>query len=248
MRFITILTRISGIMLIAPFFSSAAFPIPVRAAFCLVTAFVISSSMSPGAAPVEPILETVVVIMAGELLFGLLLGFVALCVFSGLQFAGQMISFQMGFSLVTQMDPQSGMQSTILEYFYKYIGLLIFLSINGHHWFFLAISESFAMVPVGGVAITEMLAGHLIRLSAEILVIGLKIAGPVIAVIITSDVLVGLIGRTAPQINILIVGMPLKILIGFGCMSSFFYFLPRYLEGLFAGLFRTFFALMRAMG
>jgi flagellar biosynthesis protein FliR len=247
-RFLIVLTRISGIILIAPFFSSNSFPIPVRVAFTLVTSFAVSSSLPMTALHVELNLSTVLVVMLGELLFGLLLGFAALCVFSGLQFAGQIVSFQMGFSLIRQFDPASGIQSSVFSFLYNYIGLLLFLLINGHHWFFLAISESFTIMPVGGAAISGMLAEHLIRLSAEILIIGLKVSGPVLAVIVMTDFAVGLIGRTAPQINILIVGMPVKIMIGFACLSFSLYFLPRYLEGLFAGLYRTLFSLTRVMG
>jgi len=87
----------------------------------------------------------------------------------------------------------------------------------------------------------------LLELSAQILVIGLRIAGPVIVVTTIADIVLGILGRAAPQIQIIIVGMPLKILVGFGCLSFSFYFLPRYLQDIYATLYKTLFSLVRAV-
>ena len=87
----------------------------------------------------------------------------------------------------------------------------------------------------------------ILELSAQILVIGLRIAGPVIVVTVIADIVLGIMGRAAPQIQIIIVGMPFKILVGFGCLSFSFYFLPRYLEGIYSSLYKTLFSLVHAM-
>ena len=85
------------------------------------------------------------------------------------------------------------------------------------------------------------------QLSAQILVVGLKIAGPVIAVGILVDIVIGIIGRAAPQIHILIVGMPLKVLVGFGCLSLSFYFQPRLFEEVFCSLYESMFSILQAI-
>jgi flagellar biosynthetic protein FliR len=234
-------------MIFAPFFSSQSFPVHVRIAFSLVTAFVLAPSLPLNDIPPELGLSSITGLLVGEILLGLILGFAALCVFAGFQFAGQMISFQLGFSLIKIIDPQSNVEAPVFSFLQNYIGVLFFLLINGHHWFLLAINESFTSLPVGGVHMGGALVEHLVRLSADVLVIGLRIAGPVIAVGIITDIIVGVVGRTAPQINILIVGMPLKVLIGFGCLSLSFYFLPRYLGGVYAALYETLYSLMHAM-
>jgi flagellar biosynthesis protein FliR len=246
-RLVIVLTRISGIMILAPFFSNQLFPIHVRIAFTLMTAFVMAPSLPLKQIPAELDLSSVVALLIGELCIGLILGFAALCVFAGLQFAGQVVSFQMGFSLINVIDPQSNVESPVFSFLYNYIGLLLFLLINGHHWFLQAINESFSYMAVGGIQMQAPLAEHIMRLSAHILVIGVRIAGPVIAVTVISDVLIGVIGRTAPQINILIVGMPLKLLVGFGCLSVSFYFLPRYLGGVFSDLSKMLFSLVHTI-
>jgi len=243
-RFMIVLLRVSGIMILAPFFSSQTIPVPVRIAFTLVASLVLAPSLPLQAIPPELNLGNILALFPCEILFGVLLGFAAVCVFAGFQFAGQIVSFQLGFSLINVIDPQTEVESSVFSFLQNYLGLLFFLLINGHHWFLLAVNESFTLLPVGGAHMQASLVEYLIRLSGELLVIGLRIAGPVIAVSVITDVVMGVIGRTAPQINILIVGMPLKTLVGFGCLSFSFYFLPRYLDGIYSTLHRTLFSLV----
>ncbi len=246
-RFVIVLLRLSGIMLFAPFFNSQSVPMQIRAAFALVAAFVLAPSLPLTSIPAEFGLSSIAGIAAGEILSGVLIGLAAACIFTGFQLAGQIISFQLGFSLINQIDPQTNVEAPVFSFIQNYIGLLFFLLINGHHWFLLAINQSFGALPVGGVRIHEPVIEWLIYLSSQLFVIGLRIAGPVIAVTVIADVVIGIIGRAAPQIHIIIVGMPLKVLVGFGCLSFSFYFLPRYLENVFSMLFKTLFSLVRAM-
>jgi flagellar biosynthesis protein FliR len=243
-RFAIVLTRMSGIMLLAPFFSNQMFPVQVRVAFCLMTSFVLAPSLSLKQIPADLNLGNIATVLVGEIFVGLILGFAAMCVFAGLQLAGQVVSFQLGFSLINVIDPQSNVQSPVFSFLYNYIGLLLFLLIDGHHWFLQAIHDSFYVLNIGGIPIQAPLAEQIVRMSAHILDIGIRIAGPIIAVTVITDVLIGVISRTAPQINILIVGMPLKILVGFGCISLSLYFLPRYLGSVFSILSQTMFALV----
>ncbi len=246
-RFVIVLLRISGIMLFAPFFGNQSVPLQIRAAFVLVTAYVLAPSLPISAIPEGIGLGGITGLAAGEILSGILLGFAASCVFAGMQFAGQVISFQLGFSLINQFDPQTSVQAPVFSFLHNYVGLLFFLLINGHHWFLLAISESFGPLPIGGFRIQGSFLQWMIELSAQVFVIGLRIAGPVILVTIIVDIVLGIIGRAAPQIQIIIVGMPLKILVGLGCLSFSFYFLPRYLSSIYSSLHKTLFSLVQAM-
>jgi flagellar biosynthetic protein FliR len=246
-RFFIVLLRISGIMVFAPFFSNQSFPFSVRIPFALVTAFILTPALPLSKVPVELGLGSITAVLLNEIMLGITLGLAALCVFAGLQFAGQMISFQLGFSLIKMIDPQSNVEAPVFSFLTNYIGILFFLLINGHHWFLLAINESFTFLPVGGIQIQGSLAEYMIRLSADILIMGIRIAGPVIVVGIITDMVVGVVGRTAPQINILIVGMPLKVLVGLGCLSVSFYFFPRYLGDVFMGLHKTLFSPIHAV-
>jgi flagellar biosynthesis protein FliR len=246
-RFAIVLLRLSGIMVFAPFFSSQSVPMQIRAVFALVATLVLTPSLPSASVPTELGLSSIAGVAAGEILTGVLLGFVASAIFAGFQFAGHIISLQLGFSLINQIDPQTNVEVSVFSFLQNYMGLLLFLLINGHHWFLLAINESFGALPVGGVQIHGPVIEQLIHLTGDIFVIGLRIAGPVLIVSIIADVVMAIIGRAAPQIHIVIVSMPLKILVGFGCLSLSFYFLPRYLESVYSTLFKTLFSFVRVM-
>lgn len=246
-RFVLVLTRLSGIMILAPFFSSNTVPAHVRVVFSIVTAFILAPSLPLNRVPIDLDLGNIAGVFVSEVMFGVILGLAALCVFAGLQFAGQVISFQLGFSIINIIDPQTQVESSVFSFLLNYIGLLIFLLINGHHWFLLAINESFSVLPIGGVHIRGPLVAQMIGFSASTLIIGLKIAAPIIAVTVITDVVMGIIGRTAPQIHLLVIGMPLKLLVGFSCMSFSFYFMSHYLESLFLSLSRSLVSLAQAM-
>ena len=169
----------------------------------------------PGPLPSDLSLSTLLGLVMGEVAFGMMLGLVASFIFAGLQLAGQIVSFQLGFSIVNLIDPQSEVETSVFSFLYYYLGILLFLLINGHHWFFLAVSDSFNYLPVQGVTLHAPVIHDLIRLSSQMFVSGLQIAAPVLAVTVITDIVLGILGRAAPQIHILIVGLPLKSLVGF---------------------------------
>jgi flagellar biosynthetic protein FliR len=247
LRFAAVLLRVSGIMIFAPFFGNRSIPVHIRIILSLVCSFVLASSIPSAAFPAELELSNLAFLVFTEVLVGIILGLIASFVFAGFQFAGQMISFQLGFSLIRMIDPQTQVESSVFSFLQNYIGLLFFLMIDGHHWFLTAINDSFGFLPVGGIHLDGSIAEYIVQLSAQILVVGLKIAGPVIAVGILVDIVIGIIGRAAPQIHILIVGMPLKVLVGFGCLSLSFYFQPRLFEEVFSSLYESMFSILQAI-
>ena len=246
-RFAVVLFRVAGVMTFAPFFSSRAIPYQVRIAVTLAAALALYPALPAVQPQIEAGLSSLVGIALGEVLFGMVLGLAASFVFAGMQLAGQIIAFQLGFSIVNLIDPQSDVETSVLSFLQYYLGILFFLLLNGHHWFFLAVSSSFNYLPVHGVVLQAPLVQDVIRLSSQILVAGVQIAAPVIAVTVIADVVLALLGRAAPQIHILIVGMPLKSLVGFAAMSISFYFLPRLLGRYYLQLHHDLFAIIQRM-
>ena len=246
-RFAVVLFRVSGIIIFAPFFSSYTIPIQIRVTVALMATLALVPSLPLGQVPADMDMFRVLTLLVRESTVGLVLGLVSLFIFAGMQLAGQIISFQLGFAIIHVIDPQSEVETTVFSFIENYIGLLFFLLINGHHWFFLAVSDSFNYLPVQGIHLSGPLVAEIVRLSSQIMVSGLQIAAPILAVTIIADVVVGIIGRVAPQINILIVGMPLKTLVGFACMSISFYFLPRYLGEVYTALHRDLFGLLHKL-
>lgn len=239
MRFVIVLTRLSGIMLCAPFYTGGYMPTHIRVIFTMFATLTLAPSLPIGSIPSEIGPGSILIVLLLEVLFGLVIGFTALCIFAGLQFGGQIMAFNIGFAMINVIDPQSQVNMPIFSFLLNYVGILLFLIFNGHHFFLLAVYESFTTMPVGGFVLTGPLVNQLVGFTASLFVIGIKVAGPIIVVIIVVDVIVGLIGRAAPQIHIMVVGMPLKILVGFLTLSVSLYFMPRYLESLFMTLSRT---------
>jgi flagellar biosynthesis protein FliR len=247
LRFAVVLMRVTGIMLCAPFFSGQSIPSQIRVVFALVTTLAMAPMLPLKSIPAGFQLSDIAPLFFSEVMFGFILGFAASLVFAGIQLAGQIISVQLGFSLINLIDPQTNVESSVFSFLQNYIALMFFLLMNGHHWFLLAINESFHTLPVGGIQLHAPLVEGLIHLSSEILAIGLRIAGPVIVVSLIGDVVMGILGRAAPQVNILIIGMPAKLLIGFACLSFSFYFMPRFFESTYSSLYKTVFSLIRMM-
>lgn len=246
-RFGVVLMRIGGVMAFAPLFNSRSIPIQSKVILALVSTLALSPSVPLSQIPDDLGLATILTSAVSQVLMGMTLGLAAAFVFAGLQFAGQIISFQLGFAIINLIDPTSEVEMPVFAFFQDYLGLILFMLAGGHHWFFLAISSSFTYLPLSGIALKGPIVQEVIGLSGHILTSGVQIAGPVIAVTVIADIVLGVISRAAPQINILIVGMPVKTLVGFTCLSISFYFMPQLLGKAFMQLHSDLFALMRAL-
>jgi len=210
---ILVFIRIGAILIMAPLFGSRNVPFQLKAGLSLVLAMVIF----PVAGFQEVYLTgipSLVTAMMGEVLIGVIIGFTARLIFSAVQLAGQLIGFQMGFGIVNVIDPQTSTQFSIVAQFQNIMTLLIFLALDAHYWFILAISSSFELIPPLGFCFTNSLMEAIVSLSCDMFVIAAKVAAPVIAVLLFTSVALGLIARTVPQMNIFIVGFPIKIAIG----------------------------------
>ncbi len=247
MSFAVVLFRVAGIMVFAPFYNATSFPPQIKVIVPLVVALTLAPMVPQAELPVELGFSQGVLAMLGEVLVGMVLGLTASFIFGALQLAGQIVGFQLGYSLVNVIDPQSMVETSVISILNNLVGIMLFLLINGHHWFFQAVSESLTYLPVGGIHLRGPLVQEVMKLSGQVFTSGLRIAGPVVAVTAMADVVVGMIGRAAPQINILIVGMPIKTLVGLAALSVAFYFLPAFLGESFAQLSRDMIGIVHSM-
>jgi len=149
--------------------------------------------------------------MAVEILVGYTLGFVAYVLYAGIQLAGQLMDMQMGFGIVNVIDPQSGTQVPLIGNFQYLLALMVFLGLNGHHLLFRALHDSYRFIPILGANFGGQFMGFMTEMGLYIFVIGLKLAAPVVASLFITDLALGFIARTVPQMNVFVVGLPLKI-------------------------------------
>ena len=232
--FLLMLTRCSGIFMIAPFFGSLNIPVTIRAAaafaFTLVL-FPVVDGLGTVAAP--PSVWAFAGSVLAELFIGWLIGFIAYVCFSAIHMAGKVMDMQVGFAVVNVMDPTSGQQIPLIGSLLYNLGIIVFLVTNGHHVIITALVESFRMVPLAAMQPNLSLTMLLVDFTNGIFVTGMKIAMPVTFAILLVNVALGILARTMPQMNIFVVGIPLQLMVGVSILAMLLPFYVMFLGGMF---------------
>lgn len=153
-------------------------------------------------------------IAAKELLVGIIIGFVSYMVFSALYLAGQIIDMQVGFGMVNVLDPTTNTQVPLIGNLIYILTTIFFITVDGHHILLTALYKSYNVLPINGFAFTEAMVNNITTIFAEVFLIGFKISIPVLAATLIAEVALGILSRTVPQMNVFIVGLPLRIGIG----------------------------------
>lgn len=236
--FLVVLSRVGGLVTFAPFWSNRSANGKIR----VVLAGVLSLALTPvvmGKIPTPPDeLSALAPILAGELLIGMVLGFVGKIVFSGFELAAHLLASQMGFSLAGTIDPSTQAHTTAFGTVAQMIGLMILLAANGHHWFLAATVKSFGTTPPGSFSFSPELIDLFLRFSADALVVGVTLAAPAIIVLLAVEFALEIFGRTAPQFQVFILGFPLKIATGLWLIGASLYFLPGAFRQVLGGIYR----------
>ncbi len=246
--FLLVLTRVSGIFLLAPFFGSINIPVYIRAGTAFAIAMVLFPVIDQQGIPQIP--QSVVGYMLAvivELIVGWLIGFVAYITFAAIHMAGKLLDMQVGFAVVNVVDPTSGQQIPLLGSFLYNLGIIIFLVTNGHHMVISGLFESFQMIPVLGATFDLSISDLMVDMTGGIFVTGMKIALPVLFAILLTDVGLGVLARTMPQMNIFVVGIPAKIVIGLFVLSIALPFYILFLDVMFNEMYGNISAALRAI-
>ncbi len=232
--FLLLLTRISGIFIISPFFGSMNIPTVIRAAaafsFTLVL-FPVVDAMGTVTAPATLLMYAAAVL--GELFIGWLIGFIAFMAFSAINMAGKVMDMQVGFAIVNVMDPTSGQQIPLIGSFLYNLALIIFLVTNGHHMIISALMESVQVIPLTGLNPDASITAFIGQLMTAMFLTGMKIAMPVTFSILLTNVGLGILARTMPQLNIFVVGIPMQLMIGMLMLSMLLPFYVLFLDVVF---------------
>lgn len=209
--FLLILIRSSGIFFISPFFSSQNIPNTMKAGFSFIVSILLAMTLDVDLNVLE---IGFVELIFKELMVGLIIGFISYAFFATFYVMGQIIDMKIGFGMVNVMDPQHRVQVPIMGNFYYILAFLILLSIDGHHIIINALIDSYKFIPIGSFVFSQNVVDLLINIISEVFIIGFKLSAPVVAIIFLTDILLGMLARTIPQMNVFVVGMPLKILVG----------------------------------
>jgi len=199
-------------MVTSPIFSLPGVPAQVKVGLAVLTAWLLYPAVAGTAVPQEiwAYLEAVL----AETLAGLLMGLVSTMAVSAIQIAGGLLDLEMGFAMGALFDPLAGSQVTLMGRFFNVMAMLLLLVTDGHHALLLALADSFSMVPLGTLEITSFLTWQVIGVFTGMFGLALRLAAPILAVLLMADLALGLVARTVPQINVFILGFPLKAGLG----------------------------------
>lgn len=212
--FTLVFVRMGGLILTMPVLGATTVPAQARIGLVAITAYIVFSVAKLPPVDMGMPMGRFTLMLAGELAIGLTIGFASQLIFTAVQFAGQLIGFQIGFGIVNVLDPTTNSQVSITSQFWNIVALLVFLAINGHHWLIAAAARSFDLIPVLGFTPHAGLVDLVTTLTADVFVLAIKLAAPVMATMLLLNVALGLIARTVPQMNVFIVGFPVQIALG----------------------------------
>ena len=242
-----IFLRVVGIVFSAPILDSGTIPVLFKAGLAIAVSVLLFPVVGSGVSAAGLSIMAFVIGIVAEIAIGLTIGLSVKLLFTGIQLAGQIAGYQMGFAVANVVDPATSTQIPVLSQFYNLTAMLVFLAINAHHMFFAALVESYAILPPLSMQIHAELVKMMMQLAGNMFVVAIKVGAPLIAVMLLVSVGLGLVSRTVPQIHIFIVAMPLKILIGLLFMAIVAPYLTAYLIDLFSYYRTTLFDLVRLM-
>ncbi len=217
-KFILIFFRIASVLWLLPIFSARAVSAMYKAGLSLLIAFLLFDLVvvkeTLGGDPFG-----LMILVVKEVFVGLTIGFFVRVLFLAVNAAGEIASFQSGFSFARFMDPISMSQVTPFEQVKNLLAIMVFLAVDGHHILLKGLSGSFREIPVGTVAMRSALMPFLIDMTGKVFSIGLRIGAPVIVTLFLVELAFGMLSRMIPQVNIFIEGVPVKIFIAVSVLS-----------------------------
>ncbi|MHC4365602.1 MAG: flagellar biosynthetic protein FliR [Planctomycetota bacterium] len=223
--FAMVLTRTSAFFLVLPVFGWRNIPVRIKVAVTFMMAIFFSMIVS---SPVNPkhisVLETIL-LLANEATYGLALGLVAAVVFAAVKFSGRVVERQMGLAMANILDPLTGERAQPLGMLLETIFIVLFLSANGHHLFLLIMSRSYEAFPPGTTPTIPVLAEGISKSTSAMLMAGLRLAAPMLAAFLLLMVILAVLARIVPEMNILFISLPLRVGLGLLMAAAFLPFI-----------------------
>jgi len=217
-KFLVIGIRLTGMMLFAPFFGSVVIPARVKAMLVLALSFVVYPTVERGID--SGILAHWPLLVFTEFIIGVGMGIATNIVFEAALLAGQVVGVQMGYSLVNILDPQTQVETTVIPMFYQSILMLLFLQMDVHLWILRAVDKSYSYLPPGTAHLTNLFTFATCRTVGEIFALGVQVAAPVLAATLAADIILGLLGKSSPQMPLMLLGPAVKSLLGIAVLIA----------------------------
>lgn len=246
--FLVIFSRVGGMVATVPFMGAGNIPRVVKSWLAFVLALVFTSALFPVEITYAATTTGVIAQLAGEAAIGLAIGFSASIIFEIAIFAGFLMDYMIGFSFITIVDPGTGNSISLFAFLYSMLTLIVFLGVNGHHILIEVMMRSYELIPPFGAQMTELSMRHIVNMFGAIFSTGFRMAAPVFIVMFIVDFSFGMIGKTVPQMQILMVGFPIKITIGLTIMAVAIKPIMGFMLLVFEGYRETLFWLLKWWG
>lgn len=219
--FLFVVVRTAGILSAIPLIGGSMVPLRIRAGVVVAISIIMTPIAAIHLKPdwLDPVYLTVGLL--AELLIGLVLGFATRLLMAAVELAGTVMGFQLGFSVAVQLDPITQVETPVLASFLTILASLLYFVVDGHHLLLMALGSSFTLIPPFGASLSGPLLTDMTQLMHQTLVLGLKLAIPVVVATFLMYVVLGVLGRVIPQMNVLMTSFPLTIsagllVLGFG--------------------------------
>ncbi|MEI3597135.1 MULTISPECIES: flagellar biosynthetic protein FliR [unclassified Oceanobacillus] len=242
-----VFVRLLSFFIVIPLFSYRTIPMPFRIGFSFFLALILFQTIDTSILALD---HTYIFLVVKEALVGLLIGLIAFIIVSALQVAGGFVDFQMGFAIANVVDPQTGAQSPLTGQYFYMIALLFLLAVDGHHLIIDGIFTSYEFVPIDAYLPLheESIAEFIIQAFNYMFIIAFQMAIPIVGTLFLVDIALGIIARTVPQLNVFVVGLPLKIFVSFMAILIFLALFMTAVENLFGTMLQTMRQLLRIFG
>ncbi|MHB1216208.1 MAG: flagellar biosynthetic protein FliR [Thiobacillus sp.] len=221
------LTRILGLIMVAPIFGHRSVPKRVKIGLGVFIALIIAPTLPPmpdvglGSWPGA-------FILVQQLLIGMAIGFIMRIVFAAIEAAGEIVGLQMGLGFASFFDPQSAGQTLVVAQFFNILAMLVFLAVNAHLLLIGVIVDSFQSLPISSQPLSAAGFYNVAAFGSTVFSVGLQLALPLIAILLMTNLSLGILTRSAPQLNIFAIGFPITLGVGLVVLDlTLPYFVPQ---------------------
>jgi len=212
--FVMVLTRISAFFIVLPVFGWKSIPVRIKVAMTVLLTIFFSMIVPFAIDPKRVSVLEAILLLSNEAIYGLALGLVVVAIFSAVKFSGRIIEREMGLAMAEILDPLTGERSQPLGSLLEMVFIILFLSANGHHLFLLIISRSYETFPAGSIPTIPLLTSGIIRAGSTMFVASLRLAAPLLAAFLVLMVVLAVLARIVPEMNILFISLPLRVGLG----------------------------------
>ncbi|MEI3604611.1 flagellar biosynthetic protein FliR [Pseudogracilibacillus sp. SE30717A] len=244
--FLLVFARVLSFFITLPLFSYRTIPTMFKIGFSFFLSLVIVTTMDNLFLEIDHLFFFLLI---KEVIVGLLIGLIAYIIIAAVQIAGGFIDFQMGFAVANVIDPQTGAQSPLIGQYFYIFALLFLLSVNGHYLLIDGIINSYHFIPLDRfLTFNDVFSEFIIRTFNKMFLIAFQMSIPLVGCLFLVDVALGIIARTVPQLNVFVVGLPLKIAVSFSVLLFFMSIYVMLTKLLFETMFETMRDLMLILG